>query len=123
MDAGQFKTNFIGKDGFVWWIGQIAPEDVWLKNFGVTSEEEPDKWGIRYKVRIMGYHPYSTAELPDADLPWAQVLTYAGNDGSHNTFETIRMSAGSIVIGFFLDGTNAQVPIIIGTFSKTKQWE
>ena len=28
MDAGQFKTNFIGKDGFVWWIGQIAPEDV-----------------------------------------------------------------------------------------------
>ena len=43
MDAGQFKTNFIGKDGFVWWIGQIAPEDVWLKNFGVTSEEEPDK--------------------------------------------------------------------------------
>ena len=123
MDAGQFKTNFIGKDGFVWWIGQIAPEDVWLKNFGVTSEEEPDKWGIRYKVRIMGYHPYSTAELPDADLPWAQVLTYAGNDGSHNTFETIRMSAGSIVIGFFLDGTNAQVPIIIGTFAKTKQWE
>ena len=123
MDTGQFKTNFIGKDGFIWWIGQIAPEDVWLANFGTPTEEEPDKWGIRYKVRIMGYHPYSTVELPDEDLPWAQVLTYAGNDGSHNTFETVRMSEGSIVIGFFLDGTNAQVPIIIGTFAKTGQWE
>ena len=28
MDAINFKTNFIGKDGFVWWIGQIAPEEV-----------------------------------------------------------------------------------------------
>ena len=39
MDAVNFKTNFIGKDGFVWWIGQIAPEDVWLENFGKNSED------------------------------------------------------------------------------------
>ena len=37
MDAANFKTNFIGKDGFVWWIGQIAPEDVWLENFGKNT--------------------------------------------------------------------------------------
>ena len=23
-----FKSNFIGKDGFRWWIGQVAPKDV-----------------------------------------------------------------------------------------------
>ena len=33
MDNYNFKTNFIGKDGFVWWIGQVAPEDSWIKNF------------------------------------------------------------------------------------------
>ena len=43
---------------------------------------------IRYKVRIMGYHPYSTAELEDKDLPWAQVLNPPGNSGSQNTMET-----------------------------------
>ena len=77
MDAVNFKTNIIGRDGFVWWIGQIAPEEVWIENFGISTEESP-KWGQRYKVRIMGYHPYSTAELDDKELPWAQVLNPAG---------------------------------------------
>ena len=99
MDAVNFKTNFIGKDGFVWWIGQIAPEDVWIENFGTNDKS----WGQRYKVRIMGYHPYSTAELEDKDLPWAQVLTSAGNSGSQNTAETVRLSQGDVVVGFFLD--------------------
>ena len=121
MDAANFKTNFIGKDGFVWWIGQIAPEDVWLENFGKNTENTA-KWGQRYKVRIMGYHPYSTAELDDKDLPWAQVLQPPGNSGSQNTLETIRFAQGDIVVGFFLDGHNAQVPMIMGTFANTPEW-
>ena len=118
MDAVNFKTNFIGKDGFVWWVGQIAPEDVWLENFGKNTEDTA-KWGQRYKVRIMGYHPYSTAELKDEELPWAQVLQPPGNSGSQNTVETIRFTQGDIVVGFFLDGHNAQVPMIMGTFANT----
>ena len=97
MDASSFKSNFIGKDGFVWWIGQIAPEEVWIKNFGISSEDDL-KWGQRYKVRIMGYHPYSTAELEDKDLPWAQVLNPPGNGGSQNTGETIRLAQGDVVV-------------------------
>ena len=121
MDSINFKTNFIGKDGFVWWIGQIAPEEVWLENFGKNTEDTA-KWGQRYKVRIMGYHPYSTAELEDKDLPWAQVLNPPGNSGSQNTMETIRFTQGDIVVGFFLDGSNAQVPMIMGTFANTPAW-
>ena len=121
MDAVNFKTNFIGKDGFVWWIGQIAPESVWLENFGKNSEDTA-KWGQRYKVRIMGYHPYSTAELSDEELPWAQVLNPPGNSGSQNTMETVRFTQGDIVVGFFLDGHNAQVPMIMGTFANTPAW-
>ena len=126
MDNYNFKTNFIGKDGFVWWIGQVAPEDSWIKNFEEYKEIDTElakAWGIRYKVRIMGYHPYSNEELEDKDLPWAQVLTTAGNSGSQNTRETVRLAQGDIVVGFFLDGHNAQVPMIMGSFTHTKQWD
>ena len=94
MEAFNFKTNFIGHDGFVWWIGQIAPIESWIKNFDEVSEIDTDlakSWGIRYKVRIMGYHPYSDTELADDDLPWAQVLDTAGNSGSLNTLSLIHI--------------------------------
>ena len=57
------KTNFLGRDGFVWWIGQIPPVESW--GFQGTG----GGWGVRYKVRIMGYHPYTEAELSNEDLP------------------------------------------------------
>ena len=28
IENNLLKTNFLGKDGFRWWIGQIAPEEV-----------------------------------------------------------------------------------------------
>ena len=124
------RQNFIGKDGFIWWIGQIAPKEVWINNFleGVpgpiaSTTDSQKTWGQRYKVRIMGYHPYSTAELEDKDLPWAQCLSAPGNSGSLNTAETVRLNEGDVVIGWFLDGHNAQVPMIMGTFAHTTQWE
>ena len=119
MEGLNFKQNFVGKDGFVWWIGQIAPKEVWIDNFGTLDKA----WGQRYKVRIMGYHPYSTAELKDEDLPWAQCLSAPGNSGSQNTAETVRLNEGDVVVGFFLDGQNAQVPMIMGTFAHTTQWD
>ena len=27
IENNLLKTNFLGKDGFRWWIGQVAPED------------------------------------------------------------------------------------------------
>ena len=68
MEESLLKSNFIGRDGFRWWIGQIAPIKAWKSN--VIGEG----WGFRYKVRIMGYHPANVVELPDKDLPWAQTL-------------------------------------------------
>jgi hypothetical protein len=47
-----------------------------MKNLGINSQ--PGGWGNRYKVRIMGYHPYSQAELKDEDLPWALVMLPPG---------------------------------------------
>ena len=46
-----------------------------VKNLGYYNIVRDLKiWGNRVRVRIMGYHPQSTTELPDEDLPWAQVL-------------------------------------------------
>jgi hypothetical protein len=67
MEESLLKSNFLGRDGFRWWIGQIAPEEV-------QKQLNKDGWGNRLKVRIMGYHPYNVVELPNEDLPWAQVL-------------------------------------------------
>jgi hypothetical protein len=77
-------------------------------------------WGNRFKVRIIGYHPYSEAELPNEDLPWAQCLipTTAGS-GAANVATGVQLQPGDTVLGFFLDGDNAQIPVILATFGRT----
>ena len=61
MEQSLIKTNFVGRDGFRWWIGQIAPDPVQApqtKGATVTggrySREGPPPFSNRYKVRIMG---------------------------------------------------------------------
>tara|TARA_B100000482_G_C12390960_1_gene213003 strand:- start:83 stop:208 length:126 start_codon:yes stop_codon:yes gene_type:complete len=27
IEESLLKSNFVGRDGFIWWIGQVAPED------------------------------------------------------------------------------------------------
>ena len=115
MNDFSFNTNFLGRDGFTWWLGQIAPYEV------NKEQDTPAGWGTRYKVRIMGYHPYSTAELPDEDLPWAQVMRPPGTGtGSAGMVKTIHFNQGDNVIGFFLDGDNSQQPIIMGAIGNSK---
>lgn len=114
IDQSSLKSNFIGRDGFRWWIGQIPP----LSSMG--KQVEGSGWGNRFKVRIIGYHPYSAAELPDEDLPWAQCLipTTAGS-GAANCTTGVQLQPSDIVLGFFLDGDNAQIPVILATFGRS----
>ena len=115
MDQTLFKTHFAGKDGFVWWIGQVASEESWLPNFASKPGEEAPGVGERYKVRIMGYHTAAPADLPDSALPWATVMypVTAGGGGRGN-YENSALAAGTFVFGFFLDGDDAQQPVIMG---------
>jgi hypothetical protein len=84
------------------------------------KQVEGGGWGNRFKVRIIGYHPYSAAELPDEDLPWAQCLipTTAGS-GAANCATGVQLQPSDIVLGFFLDGDNAQIPVILATFGRS----
>ena len=109
-----FKTNFIGQDGFTWWVGKIAPIESQGKQ--VTG----DGWGNRFKVRIIGYHPRGKSELKDADLPWAIALLPAtAGTGAANKGQSVKYRPGDSVIGFFIDGNNAQVPVIMGALGRT----
>ena len=109
MDRTLIKTNFIGKDGFRWWIGQIAPDAV-----QAPQTKSKKGIGVRYKVRIMGYHPYNQ-QLKDEELPWAQVILPPGmGTGSAGIKKSVKFQQGDSVIGFFLDGDNAQIPVIFG---------
>jgi len=117
IEESLLKTNFIGRDGFRWWIGQIPP-----KTSGQSEQSNGSGWGNRVKVRILGYHPYSVVELPDDDLPWANVLLgTTDGSGAANRANSVALSPGDTVFGFFLDGDNAQVPVIVGVFGRTSQ--
>ena len=118
IEHDTFKRHLVGRDGFQWWIGQVVNETAWIKNVPSTQEKNTsslDGIGERYKVRIMGYHTAEKDALPDEQLPWASVIypTTAGG-GSRNFSESAVLPQGTFVFGFFLDGENAQQPVILG---------
>ena len=122
LDQGLFKNHFVGRDGFIWWIGQIADENTWKANIpgfpaptNAPTEGEPIGFGERYKVRIMGYHTAVPSELTDEDLPWATVMyPVTAGGGGRGSSQNANLTQGCFVFGFFLDGDNAQQPVIMG---------
>ena len=115
IEESILKSNFVGRDGFKWWIGQIGPESCQ----GDQINEVGEAWGNRIKVRIMGYHPQNPVELPDDDLPWAQILLpVTAGTGGGGLSRSIRLTPGDSVFGFFLDGDDAQLPVILGAFGR-----
>lgn len=103
------KINYIGQDGFHWFVGQVTPDPAW-RNFSEAN-------GYRAKVRILGKHPQTTV-VPDAELPWAHfALPPSMGTGKGFSGHSFFLQGGEIVVGFFLDGDDAQQPIIIGALS------
>ena len=103
-------ANFIGKDGFNWWVGQV-------ENTGAGTKEFPDDKDEtnKVKVRILGYHNPSRKELTSYDLPWATVMmpnTAAQRSGIGMNHQ---LQVNGWVVGFFMDGASAQIPIVMGT--------
>ena len=107
------NSQFLGRDGFRWWIGQVAPRESQK-----DQVDEGEGWGSRYKVRIMGYHPF-TDDLEDVDLPWAMcMLPTTSGSGAANYSTSTMLQQGDVVFGFFLDGDEGQVPCILGHFGQ-----
>lgn len=108
------RPEFFGKDSFTPFIGRV--EDV----------NDPKMSG-RVKVRCIGWHPKSKKSggdnggdgLSTEDLPWARVgmppthPQQARVGGKHGLLN------GCWVFGFFLDGSEAQDPMVLSTFNFT----
>ena len=89
-------TSFFGKDGFIWWKGVVE------------DRNDPIFLG-RVRVRIFGWHTENKIELPTEDLPWA--MPSLPIDNGRNP---VGLKEGDWCWGFFLDGQEAQFPIVVG---------
>lgn len=89
-------SNFLGKDQFIWWKGVVE------------DRKDPIMLG-RVKVRIFGWHSEDPQQIPTEDLPWASVST--PSDTGRNP---VGLKEGDWVWGFFMDGSEAQQPIVVG---------
>ena len=111
-----YNPGFVGSQ-FHWWLGQVADSTTWRENQTDSSYDNPEDipgWGYRYKVRIMGLHDAGESVIPSDQLPWCQVMYSVWGGGQGGSFQTPGIKEGMFVFGFFLDGTDEQVPVIMG---------
>lgn len=105
-------VDYIGKDGFFWWFGEVV------------DNKDPLRIG-RVKVRVMGWYTGTDDKfresMPDSDLPWAVVLQPTNQSGIDGTGESAgQLQAGAMVMGFFMDGQEAQAPVVMGVIRAQK---
>ena len=125
MEGGSlFNPGFLGAH-FNWWVGQIASDSTWRDNIlsgKFESKDQNSGWGYRYKVRIIGLHDQGETEISSEKLPWAQVMyPVTGGGGQANSVATANLRQGMMVFGFFLDGQEQQVPVIMGVLGNNIQ--
>jgi hypothetical protein len=107
--SSDVQSDFWGKDGMIPFVGQV--EDV----------EDP-KMSNRVKVRCVGHHPKEkTGEkgLATENLPWAHVGMPTTHAQQGRIGGTHGLLPGSWVMGFFMDGMEAQKPFVFSTFNFT----
>ena len=109
-------TDFLGKDGYTWWVGEVEEID------------DPSQLG-RVKVRILGWYTGSkskeayTKDVPTEILPWATVLLPCDQPQTKGAGTSTELQPGAWVLGFFLDGEGAQMPCVLGAFRGFQQNE
>ena len=125
MEGGAlFNPGFLGGT-FLWWVGQIADDSTWRDNIspGIhLSKNSIPGWGRRYKVRIIGLHDQGETVIPSDQLPWSQIMyPVTAGGGQTNSGQTPNLRQGMMVFGFFLDGQDQQVPVIMGVLGNNSQ--
>lgn len=95
------ESNFMGKDGFYWFIAVVE------------DRIDPLKLG-RVRIRVLGCHTENKSYIPSDELQWAYVLVPI-TSGSMNGIgqSPTGLVPGTWVYGFFRDGGAAQDPIVM----------
>lgn len=89
-------STFIGKTGFQWWLGVVE------------DRKDPIMLG-RCRVRIFGHHTDNKSDTPTDDLPWA-----IPSMPLDQRVDGIGLKEGDWCWGFFMDGSAAQKPVVVG---------
>jgi len=101
------EKHFMGRDGFYWFFGKVVDRN--------------DTTGLgRVRVRVFGIHPDDENLVPNDHLPWAipvQPVTSAGIFGVGHS--ATGLLPGSHVFGFFADGQDAQIPVVLGSIASS----
>lgn len=91
--------------GFHWWIGVVE------------SRADPLKLG-RLQIRMYSDHTDDLEAIPTSDLPWAQplqpIISSAMGDIGYSPTGIVE---GTWCVGFYMDGTDKQRPIVMGTLA------
>lgn len=113
--SGNFDLNTVSS--LPRWFGRVVSSASWQDNIEASHFDPQNQkgWGYRYRVRYFGLHSGNTQELPDDQLPMANVvMPVTSGSGLGGFVDTPTISAGTIVTGFFLDGMAGQEPYIDG---------
>ena len=106
-------TDYSGSDGFTWWVGEVE------------SNKDPMQLG-RCKVRIYGWHTGGNdsedylKKMPTEALPWAMCLVPTDKAQVKQIGTTASLQEGAMVVGFFMDGEEGQIPMVMGAFHTVK---
>jgi hypothetical protein len=98
------QTEYYG-DVFRWWIGVVV------------NNNDPLQVG-RVRVRIYGVHSDDLNLIPEEALPWAVPVIPTTEDGVSGLGRSSKLKPGAMVMGYFADGPQSQIPIVIGSIPR-----
>lgn len=98
-------TQNIGDEGFRWFVGVVENRD------------DPLMLG-RLKVRAYNIHSESQSMTSTDELPWALVMNTVNNSNLDKVGKSpTGIQVGTTVIGFFMDGSDGNNPVIMGSLA------
>ena len=98
-------TKNMGEQGFRWFLGFVE------------SIDDKDKLG-HVKVRVPDIH----GDMPIEDLPYATMMMPTNSASLYGVgISPTGIKVGTMVVGFFADGNEHNVPIIMGTINKINE--
>ena len=117
-------SNFspTGDIPYLFWEGiavvvNVKEKDDAGKKVSPSDNLEDLDWGYRVKVRVIGEHTQDKTQLPDADLPWAEVKmsTLMGSGTA-----TPQVRSGDIVGGYIGSGGSYNITWVKGKPGKAQ---
>lgn len=101
------NTEYYG-DSFRWFVATVI------------DNSPPYGYEGRIQIRVHGIHSRDINDIPQRDLPWAQVMTPSDTFGGSGLGTHCQILPGTLVFGMFLDGEHSQLPMVMGSLPRVE---